>query len=622
MKKNEEIRKKKEDKKKKRKKTKNSTEKDESRSDIIEKEEKKLDDIQIVELKEENKEKEEEGENNLKKEEESKEHKFEEEKKEEKEEEEKKEEKEEEEKKEKEEEEKKEKEIKKDEIKKDVIKKDEIKKDEIKKDEIKKDEIKKDENKKDENKKDENKKDEIKKDENKKDENKKDENNEEKKEIDNKEIDNKKEVESNKIIEKKEENVSNTPKCLILCGKQILENPIAKAEFNTFLSERFLKNGALKISVQKTLIIIFENYIKNSKVPEEDLLKLKNNLPSLNFSSPKNYIQTITENIKKNPIFVWKFFEYFGYDLWLKSVNFPDFVKPTIVPLKVLTHLIKFIEIEQCKETKSILTFPPTNIRFTNNLTTLDSLVQNPINYTEDEIISASYHNLFKHHLNDLRFAWSILKVFNSNLAETIDFVNMETFDFSFDQIWLSLSNYLSAYRDLWMMPIKIELTQKVMQKTAVNRDQVPKIQLERLKLDKDIFKSIGSDGVTYKNKDDFAFTKSFEQLKEISTNLLRPMKPSGADPFISFEVIFKGESVMGEGGPYRQFFADISSELQPKNINSKNYLNLLWPSPNNVSKIGEGRDKFVINPSARSAFQLQLFEYLGLLMGCCVRTG
>lgn len=31
-----------------------------------------------------------------------------------------------------------------------------------------------------------------------------------------------------------------------------------------------------------------------------------------------------------------------------------------------------------------------------------------------------------------------------------------------------------------------------------------------------------------------------------------RPPKPTGTDPFIAFETIFKGELVMGEAGPYR----------------------------------------------------------------------
>ena len=75
-------------------------------------------------------------------------------------------------------------------------------------------------------------------------------------------------------------------------------------------------------------------------------------------------------------------------------------------------------------------------------------------------------------------------------------------------------------------------------------------------------------------------------------------MKPMGTEPFIAFEVIFKGEHVMGEGGPYRQFFADISKELREENS-----LNLLCPTANNLSKSGNGKDKYLINPSAKQTY-------------------
>lgn len=72
-----------------------------------------------------------------------------------------------------------------------------------------------------------------------------------------------------------------------------------------------------------------------------------------------------------------------------------------------------------------------------------------------------------------------------------------------------------------------------------------------------------------------------------ISTNL-RPIKPKGSEPYICFEIIFKGEHVMGEAGPYWQFFSDISSELiGSSNFNGNGYgekyqFNYFIPTPNN----------------------------------------
>lgn len=62
------------------------------------------------------------------------------------------------------------------------------------------------------------------------------------------------------------------------------------------------------------------------------------------------------------------------------------------------------------------------------------------------------------------------------------------------------------------MAPIKIDLVQKVLSKTAVPRDGAPKINVERLKM------AIGSNEkrsnneiVTTAKKDEFMFTKAYE---------------------------------------------------------------------------------------------------------------
>jgi hypothetical protein len=62
-------------------------------------------------------------------------------------------------------------------------------------------------------------------------------------------------------------------------------------------------------------------------------------------------------------------------------------------------------------------------------------------------------------------------------------------------------------------------------------------------------------------------FSMAHDQVKDMDLGLLRPKKPLGAEPHIAFEIVFKNEHVVGEGGPYRQFFADVSKELQPNKL-------------------------------------------------------
>ncbi|KAG3254992.1 hypothetical protein PI124_g515 [Phytophthora idaei] len=112
-------------------------------------------------------------------------------------------------------------------------------------------------------------------------------------------------------------------------------------------------------------------------------------------------------------------------------------------------------------------------------------------------------------------------------------------------------------------------------------------------------------------------FASTMKQLSAISPSLLRAKRPTGAsDPFVSFIVIFAGENVVGEGGPYRQLFNDISNEL----LASGNPLFI--PTQNNVMKAGEFRERYMPKPSSTSKELLQMFEFVGILMGCCLRTG
>lgn len=84
----------------------------------------------------------------------------------------------------------------------------------------------------------------------------------------------------------------------------------------------------------------------------------------------------------------------------------------------------------------------------------------------------------------------------------------------------------------------------------------MPRVELERLKA-RELRTKEGL--VTAKEKEDHLFTKAHSQFLKIPPAFLRPFKPKGTDPYLSFTVTFKGENVMGEAGPYRQFFTDIA---------------------------------------------------------------
>jgi hypothetical protein len=318
-----------------------------------------------------------------------------------------------------------------------------------------------------------------------------------------------------------------------------------------------------------------------------DLDQIKPELESAFGSSEKADLTRAAEN----PLAFWKALESVGVDLWLQqSLS----VKETRFDIKHLEALMSFIESRMCQETAAVLIVPCSFVR--------QPLAQTrSINFAQDFTGSDLCFSL-----SALRYNWAKLKVFNRFMLEVISYFEVSYHSFlPQGALSLSVGSTLSEARGLLMLPIKVELTQKIFDKTAVPRQNAPKVELERLKLKKE------------NSKKDYAYIRASEQLKDVSTAVLRAPKPQGSDPFIAFEVVFLGEMVVGESGPYRQFFADISKELQ-----SEEPLMLLAPSPNNREKVGEGRDKWIIRPSANSAQDLQLFEFLGVLMGCCARTG
>lgn len=107
-----------------------------------------------------------------------------------------------------------------------------------------------------------------------------------------------------------------------------------------------------------------------------------------------------------------------------------------------------------------------------------------------------------------------------------MDIVVGSTFTFQSDQVLLSMANYVSVLRRFCMTPIKIEIVQRVLNKTAINRDSAPKITVERLKLAREGNSKSKGEIVQAKHKDDFLFTTAYEQMKHVAPTLLRPTKP------------------------------------------------------------------------------------------------
>ncbi|KAL6075983.1 putative ubiquitin-protein ligase [Balamuthia mandrillaris] len=86
------------------------------------------------------------------------------------------------------------------------------------------------------------------------------------------------------------------------------------------------------------------------------------------------------------------------------------------------------------------------------------------------------------------------------------------------------------------------------------------------------------------------------------------------------FKVKLIGERATDAGGPYRECFTQICTDLKTVAIQSEQPLFI--ESPNTKHKIGKHQGCLIPNPSANSPFHLSLFNFVGRLLGMALRSG
>ncbi len=84
-----------------------------------------------------------------------------------------------------------------------------------------------------------------------------------------------------------------------------------------------------------------------------------------------------------------------------------------------------FVFQEMCKETKTVMTYAPTNLRFQHHAERLDSVLadEKPVMY-EPEGTLQRYQILETIELRELRWAWAFMRTFNNYLVDAVHLVN------------------------------------------------------------------------------------------------------------------------------------------------------------------------------------------------------
>ncbi|ETO31097.1 HECT domain and RCC1-like domain-containing protein [Reticulomyxa filosa] len=253
--------------------------------------------------------------------------------------------------------------------------------------------------------------------------------------------------------------------------------------------------------------------------------------------------------------------------------------------------------------------------------------------------------------IETLRLRLSAFQILNMVISKTLAFIDLSRYEMP-----SSLAHMLCIVGDEYIFTkMKTDFLQNVMDATSEAVEKKPVVRMNRMRLLNKL-STVGT--LDFATESNFGF--GYQQLSRVDESQLRPPKPQGADPFVAFVLDLIGQFVEGDTGPYRQYFNDVSSELQ----SPESYLFQLTPNGRKPQLDLMNKDKYVIRPShpnlllsatqgteesnggiggadktkqgVREGLNIQsakdsanlkeeqfgMFEFLGKLIGMCLRTG
>lgn len=181
---------------------------------------------------------------------------------------------------------------------------------------------------------------------------------------------------------------------------------------------------------------------------------------------------------------------------------------------------------------------------------------------------------------------------------KTLSFVDFSTVTKS----W-AMSSLISNYRGLIFQIIKLPRWNKLLETTGQKEGGQFELKLNRISAGKYL-----RSGQVDNEARHMCFSQAFRVMHIMSPISLRRSNKL-------YDTIFVGEHAQDVGGPYRESFATYAMELQ------SNSLPLLIKTPNGRHAVGQNRDKFLLNPGATNILHLEMFSFLGKLMGIAIRS-
>lgn len=165
-----------------------------------------------------------------------------------------------------------------------------------------------------------------------------------------------------------------------------------------------------------------------------------------------------------------------------------------------------------------------------------------------------------------------------------------------------TLSHMLCSMRGLIFNLTKDKFWSEALSKTEVSHEKF-KVNISRSRATKHALT-----GVPDHEGKMMVFSQAFRQIHPLPPRRLRRKNQL-------YNTIFMGEHSNDAGGPYSESFAMMCLELQSSS------LPLFIRTRNGVGNIGQNKEKWVLNPAAKSSLHMEMFSFLGKLMAIAIRS-
>ena len=223
-------------------------------------------------------------------------------------------------------------------------------------------------------------------------------------------------------------------------------------------------------------------------------------------------------------------------------------------------------------------------------------LTDEDINPTPEELIY--YPDLEKVPIDDIRELYQILLLFNNKVSKDMNLINLNIESY---ESMTELQRVFMGSRNYIFFATKYSTFKEVLSKS--NNDSKAEITIDRPK------------AMRHRHRKDVDTLGQFSIFGQVFRAMNNRSNTEFRNAERIFRVTYRGEAATDAGGPYNEVISNICDELQ------SSFLGLLIPTPNNTHNMGENRDCWIVNPSATSKNDRDLFLFLGKLMGVAIRT-